>query len=57
MQIARFTALVRHRMAELVTFKLFAGVAGVGSTAVLAGIKVGGACFAVQRIYVCGRCM
>ena len=43
---------MRHRMAELVTFKLFAGIAGEGSTAVLAGIKVGGARFAVQRICV-----
>ena len=39
-------------MAELVTFTLFAGVAAVVFSALSAGIKVGGAGFAVQRIYV-----
>ena len=48
----RSTALVRHRMAELVTFNLFAGVAVVVWSALLGGIKVGSARFAVQRIYV-----
>ena len=48
----RFTALMGHRMAELVTFKLSAGIAGEVFSAALAGIKVGGTGFAVQRICV-----
>ena len=39
-------------MAELVTFKSSAGIAGEVFSAVLVGIKVGGAGFAVQRICV-----